>query len=192
MGTVVATDPDADNHVTFTLSGTDADLFAITTSGALSFSSAPNLESPKGGENDDSNSYTVTVTATGGAGDRALTASQDLTITVTDATEVSGLPSIHVSSYDDAGNDGSLRIVLGDDGGSSVLELSVGWVSFDERDDGDRRVSSGVTTVNSPGRTVSVDFTRPNIGTINYWEFTARARNAVGWGPVRTVRFDDP
>ncbi|MCY4115236.1 MAG: leucine-rich repeat protein [Chloroflexi bacterium] len=88
VGTVVATDPDIDDSVTgYTLSGTDAALFAITTAGALSFSAAPDFEDPQGGTDDDSNSYTLTVTATGGAGDRALTATQDLTVTVTDANE---------------------------------------------------------------------------------------------------------
>ena len=63
VGTVTATDPDAADSVTgYTLSGTDADLFEITTAGALSFSSAPNFEAAAGGVDDDSNSYTLTVT----------------------------------------------------------------------------------------------------------------------------------
>ncbi|MCY3911649.1 MAG: leucine-rich repeat protein, partial [Chloroflexi bacterium] len=87
IGTVVATDPDADDSVTYTLSGTDASSFAIGAGGVLTFLAAPNFEDPQGGTNDDSNSYTLTVTASGGADDRVLTAAQDLTVTVTDANE---------------------------------------------------------------------------------------------------------
>ncbi len=93
VGSVVAADPDAADSVTFALSGTDAALFAITTGGALTFSAAPDFEAPKGGTADDSNSYTLTVTATGGTGDRALTATQDLTVSVTNVNEVPGMPA---------------------------------------------------------------------------------------------------
>ena len=88
VGTVVASDPDADDSVTgYSLSGTDAGLFAITSGGVLSFSSAPNFENPRGGTSNNSNSYVLTVTATGGAGGRALTATQNLTVTVTNVNE---------------------------------------------------------------------------------------------------------
>ena len=60
---MTATDPNAgDSIASYTLSGTDAALFEITTAGALAFSAAPNFEDPAGGVDDDSNSYTVTVT----------------------------------------------------------------------------------------------------------------------------------
>ncbi len=88
VGTVIASDPDAGDSITgYTLSGTDAGLFAITSAGVLTFSTAPDFEDPQGGASDDANSYELTVTATGGTGDRALTAAQDLTVTVTDANE---------------------------------------------------------------------------------------------------------
>lgn len=80
MGTVAATDPVSGDSVTgSTLSGTDAAVFAITTAGALSFSSAPDFEGPQGGTDDDSNTYTLTVTAT-----------QNLT--VTNVNELPGAP----------------------------------------------------------------------------------------------------
>ena len=104
VGTVTATDPDAgDSIAPYTLSGTDAALFEITTAGALAFSAAPNFEDPAGGVDDDSNSYTltVTVTATGGTGGRALTATQNLTVTVTNVKEAPApppeCPSLHGS-----------------------------------------------------------------------------------------------
>ena len=86
--TVTATDPDAaDSIASYALSGTDADLFQITTAGALSFSSAPNYEAPAGGVDDDSNTDELTVTATGGTSGRARTDTQTLTVTVTDVNE---------------------------------------------------------------------------------------------------------
>ena len=43
---VVANDPDASSSLTYTLSGTDASKFTISSSGVLSFSSAPDYEIP--------------------------------------------------------------------------------------------------------------------------------------------------
>ena len=102
VGTVTATDPDVgDSIASYTLSGTDAALFEITTAGALAFSAAPNFEDLAGGVVDGSNSYTLTVTATGGTGGRALTATQNLTVTVTNVKEAPApppeCPSLHGS-----------------------------------------------------------------------------------------------
>ena len=90
VGTVSASDEDSADSVTGyePLSGTDKDLFTITTDGALSFNSAPDFEAPQGGSNDDSNTYELTVTATSGAGGRETTATQDITVTVTDVNEL--------------------------------------------------------------------------------------------------------
>ena len=84
VGTVEATDADVQDEVSYALSG-GADLaqFQIDAmSGELSFRTAPDYENPAdaGGNND----YEVTVTATGGTGDRALTAEQTITVTVND------------------------------------------------------------------------------------------------------------
>ena len=84
--TVVAEDSDAEDDITgYTLTGgADQLKFAIdATSGALTFATAPDYENPADvGTN---NSYVVIVQATSGAGDRALTAEQTITVTVTDA-----------------------------------------------------------------------------------------------------------
>ena len=94
VGTVVATDPDPADSVTgYSLSGTDAGLFSITSAGALSFSTAPDFENPQGGTDDDSNTYELTVTASGGSDSRALTATQSLTVTVTDGNDPPGAPT---------------------------------------------------------------------------------------------------
>ena len=79
--TVVATDEDVGQTVTFMLSGADAGQFSITLAGELTFTTSPDYESPADmGEN---NMYEVTITATDN-GTPAMTATQALTITVTD------------------------------------------------------------------------------------------------------------
>ncbi len=79
--TVVATDADVGQTVTFTLSGADAGQVSITPAGELTFTTSPDYESPADmGEN---NMYEVTITATDN-GTPAMTATQALTITVTD------------------------------------------------------------------------------------------------------------
>jgi hypothetical protein len=87
VGTVMATDADAEDDVTGyeITGGADEGEFEINaTSGVLTFASAngPDFESP--GDADGDNDYEVTVTATSGTGDRALTADQEITVTVTD------------------------------------------------------------------------------------------------------------
>ena len=56
----------------------------------LSFNDAPNFEDPKDSGTD--NTYVVTVQATSGTGTREMTASQTITVTVTDALEKSAKP----------------------------------------------------------------------------------------------------
>ncbi len=83
--TVVASDADAGQTVTFTLSGADAGLFSITSvGGVLTFNTAPDYENP--GSASRSNVYTVIVTATDGQ-TPPMTATQTLTITVTDEND---------------------------------------------------------------------------------------------------------
>ncbi|MFK7869749.1 MAG: Ig-like domain-containing protein [Roseobacter sp.] len=82
VGTVSATDADAGDVVSYSLSGVDADLFDIdSTTGEISFVSAPDFEAPL--DDDEGNDYEVTVEATDGVE----TTTQDVTITVTDVVE---------------------------------------------------------------------------------------------------------
>ena len=91
VGSAAAADPDAaDTTVTYALAGTDADLFSIDADGAIAFDTAPNFESPGCGAGNDSNTCTVTVTATAGdsgAGREMSTLVRTVTVTVTDANE---------------------------------------------------------------------------------------------------------
>ena len=87
VGTVIATDADAGDTVTYAVTGgaDQAHLQIGSTSGVLTFTTAPDHESPT--DDGGNNVYQVTVTATGGTGARALTVTQDITVTVTDVDE---------------------------------------------------------------------------------------------------------
>ena len=182
VGTVTATDPDADDSVTgYTLSGTDSALFAITTAGAISFSSAPDFEAPQGGTDDDSNTYTLTVSATGGAGARTLTATQDLTVTVTNVNELPGAPGT-------VGQDQAFEHQVtvrwdppSDDGGAPITEYdleyrrkgSSGWSDSDDEHPRGGGVFWAATVRRLRSETA--------------YEWRVRARNSVGWGPYSPV-----
>jgi len=65
VGTVTAADADANSTITYTLTGTDAAKFDINSaSGAISFVSAPDFETP--GSGDSSNAYSLNVVASDG------------------------------------------------------------------------------------------------------------------------------
>ncbi|WP_269624696.1 DUF4214 domain-containing protein [Prochlorococcus marinus] len=103
----------ANETVTWSLNGgADASKFAINTStGALSFSSAPNYESPT--DSDSGNNYVVVVRATDSASN---TSDQTVTISVADVEEIEGIIS------GTSGND-SLQSTTSDDsidGGSGT------------------------------------------------------------------------
>ena len=97
-GTVMAADPDAVDAVTYAVTGgADEAKFDIgASSGVLTFKDAPDHENPTdaGGNN----TYMVTVTATGGTGDRAMTAEQSITVTVTDVAETPAVDDLDVTS----------------------------------------------------------------------------------------------
>ncbi|MBG0744643.1 MAG: cadherin domain-containing protein, partial [Cylindrospermopsis raciborskii KL1] len=95
VGTITAaTDPDAGDTLTYSLSGADADKFNFDiTSRVLSFKTPPNFEAP--GSAAGTNAYSVTVTATDAGG---LTATQTVTVNVTDVAEVGNPPVITSSS----------------------------------------------------------------------------------------------
>ena len=86
-GTVVASDNDTGDAVTGyeITGGADQSFFSIgSTSGLLTFNSAPNFEAPSDTNAD--GSYLVTVQATSGTDSRVKTAMQSITVTVTDVS----------------------------------------------------------------------------------------------------------
>ena len=95
VGTVHASDSDTDDSVTgyAIQGGADASKFSIApASGVVTFASAPNFEAPA--DADTGNDYVVVVRATSGTGERAKTADQTITVTVTDVDgEAPGVPA---------------------------------------------------------------------------------------------------
>ena len=115
VGTVLATDSDADDSITgyAITGGADQGFFSIgATSGALTFDAAPNFEDAK--DQGTNNTYVVEVTATSGRDAREKTATQTITVTVTDeGGEAPGKPAAPTVAS------------------SSVTSLTVNWSSPD-------------------------------------------------------------
>ena len=94
-GMVMATDADSGDEVTYAITGgADRVGFSIdSTSGELTFNAAPDYETPTDVASTTpsnaaaNNEYIVVVTATGGTGDREMTAEQTVTVTVTNVDE---------------------------------------------------------------------------------------------------------
>ena len=77
--TITASDPDGDS-LTYSISGTDSALLSVSTSGVVTFNSAPDFENPSDSNAD--NIYMITATVSDGS----LTDSEDFTVTVTNDT----------------------------------------------------------------------------------------------------------
>ncbi len=85
VGTVTAADANIEDEVMYSVTGDGVDdaLFAInSSSGELSFVTAPDFENPV--DTDEDNNYMLTVTASGGTDARALTTTQAITVAVLD------------------------------------------------------------------------------------------------------------
>ena len=96
VATYSATDPD-DDGVTWSVTGTDAARFAISTLGELTFRSSPDYEAPNDANTD--NTYEVTVRASDGN----LVSTLDVEIAVTDVNEsgvVTGPTSVNYAEND--------------------------------------------------------------------------------------------
>ena len=85
VATYTAMDPESDDLITWTVDGTDAPRFAISSTGALTFKASPNFELPRDANQD--NTYEITITASDGS----LSASLDVTVTVTDINEAASI-----------------------------------------------------------------------------------------------------
>ncbi|MEM6589733.1 MAG: Hint domain-containing protein [Pseudomonadota bacterium] len=135
IGDFDATDPDAGDNVTFSLTGDDAALFDIDpATGELSFITPPDFENP--GDADGDNEYEVTVVGTDNGG---LTDEQDVVITVGDVLEADGIVDgeedgeLMGPDYDDADGptDGGGDIIDGPDGIDDVIEGNGGDDTID-------------------------------------------------------------
>ena len=178
--TATATDADAsDTTVTYVLSGADSAAFSISTSGALTFSTAPDYENPTDVQSTapanaaTNREYIVTITATSGTRARQLSVSKTLTITVTDVDEAPGKPDAPTV----------------DDSYATPTELSVSWTAPTNTGpaitDYDVRYRKGITgnftDADYTGTATSMTLTGLIAGT-NY-QVQVRATNDEDTGP---------
>ena len=154
-GTVYATaasDPDAGTVLAYSLGGPDAALFAIDSgTGAVSFKAAPNYEAPAGAKAD--NTYDVTVTASDGL----LSATQAVTITVTNVNEAPGIGAPATTSvaenatgtvFTATGSDPDANTLLafslsGPDAAAFAINAQTGAVSFKDAPDFETPADAG-------------------------------------------------
>ena len=136
--TASATDPENDT-LAYSLSGTDQDDFIIDpSSGAINFANTPNYEAPT--DADTNNVYQVTLEVSDGNGNSA---SQALTITVTDINETPTITSatsasipenntttIYTASATDPENDTLTYDLSGTDQDDFIINPSSGAISF--------------------------------------------------------------
>ena len=109
--TYTATDVDAGASLAFSVSGTDAADFAInSSSGVLTFASAPDFEAPA--DSDVNNTYVVVVTVSDGA----LSDTQTLTVTITNANESASVNAPTVSGSINKGISATITVTLNTDG----------------------------------------------------------------------------
>ena len=176
--TVAAADADSQDSVTgYTLAG-GADQARFTlggSSGALSFTAAPNFEDPA--DADGNNAYLVTVRATGGSGDRLLTADQTITITVTDDdTEAPAAPAVPTVA---PGSDSTTLSVTWNAPANAGPPITGYDVQYRQGSSGtftDSQYSGSATATTITGLTEETDY-----------EVQVRARNAEGdsaWSPA--------
>ena len=100
VGTVTASDSDsADSIESYAITGgADQAKFSITNGGVLTFQTAPNFEDPQDALSTNpsnaatNNEYVLVVTVTSGTGGRAMTATQTITVHVTDVNEAPDAP----------------------------------------------------------------------------------------------------
>ena len=126
VGVVVASDSDQQDDVTgYRVSGgVDSALFEIDNGGVLTFKSVPDFERPS--DTGANNGYVVVVEATSGTGGRVNTATQTITVTVTDVDEVPSTPSAPVLS---SPSSNSLSVSWSAPGntGPSIIDYDVGY-----------------------------------------------------------------
>ena len=154
VGTVAASDSDTGDAITgYALSGgADQALFAIDeTHGVLTFQAAPNYEEPQDANTD--NAYVVEVQATGGTGDRELTGTQTITVTVMDEDEQPATPAKPTLAAVSATSLTATWTEPGLNGGPDITGYDVGyrvgtsgdWEDFTHRGTGVTTTITGLT-----------------------------------------------
>ena len=175
-GTLDATDPERGDGVAYAITGgADASTFDIgETTGVLTFQVPPNYERaadaastdpPNGAGN---NEYIVTVTATGGTGDRAMTTEQTVTVTVRNVEEAGTISFSQVGS--------AIRARLSDpDGG--VNGATWQWSRSSNRNSGWTDISGATSARYAPSSTDQGLYLR---ATASYDDVQGSAKQAQG------------
>ena len=143
-GYTAAATPDVSGAtVTYSLNGgDDQDKFEInSSSGVLTFKTAPDYENPQGGSDDDSNNYVVIVEAS----DATNTATQTVTVTVTDVDDTApAKPAITFTDNGDSTSDG-----ITNDASLTISDLEVGATLELSRNNGTNWLTYGEITTTS-------------------------------------------
>jgi hypothetical protein len=149
--------------ITWSVTGTDASAFSINSSGELTFVTPPDFENPTdAGSN---NVYNATITATNSFG----SASEDITVTVTDADEIA--PVITLVSQ--ANNE------LNEETNSTLI------ASFSVLDDG-VTMTTGVSLAGSPN---AQNFTLTYNSGTTYWDLATASSGSLGGGVSADTTF---
>jgi serralysin len=120
--TATGSDPDAGTTLSWSLSGTDADLFDINaTTGAVTFKTAPNYEAPA--DDGKNNVYDITLTASDGV---FSSAEKSVTITVTNANEAPIITSAATASFAENATGTAYTATGSDPDAGTTLSWSLG------------------------------------------------------------------
>jgi serralysin len=165
VGSVTANDADGDS-LTFALSGTDASLLSISSSGVITFNSAPDYETKT--------SYSITVSVSDGTN----TTAQSVTVNITDENEspiISNLAStlsinendtnVVTVSASDPENDNLTYSLSGTDASSLSINSS-GVITFDSAPDYETKTSYSITVNVSDGTNTTSQSITININDI--------------------------
>ncbi len=184
-GTLIAADPDNGDMVTYAITGgADASKFDIgSTTGVLTFKTPPNYERAADAVSSDplneagNNEYILTVTATGGTDDRAMTAEQTITVNVRNLDETGTV------SFSQVGD--SIRTKLSDpDGGVSGERWQ--WARFSDRSTGWVDISGATADRYSPSSDDEEMYLR---ATVSYNDAQGSGKQAQG---VSTFEISPP
>jgi CxxC motif-containing protein len=119
--TVTATDPDAGTTLTYSISGTDAALFNINSStGAVTFKTAPNFEAPS--DSGANNVYDLTVNASDGS---LSSPSKAVAITVTNVNEAPSVTSGATANFAENGTGTAYTVTGSDPDAGTTLTYSI-------------------------------------------------------------------
>ena len=162
---VSASDPEGD-ALTYSLSGADASLFLVTSSGEVRFVTAPDFENPQA--NAGGNAYTLSVTVSDGS----LTASSNFTVTVTNDSSDDGPAGPEILGT---------KVIDGYISGANVF-VDFNWNLVQDEGEPSATENEQEQTYNFE----SVDFSSIN----DFTEECARARPRIASIPVGAVDAD--